>query len=333
MKKLKTIHLFNSVLCAAALLLAASTQIQANTFGYTNGNVLICFRKATTGATNLVVNAGPISVFTNMNANQTMTIGAYTGAQLGQVGTNSIAWSAWTYFDYTAPAGLPNTIYMTKPRSSLNTQTTPYYRDKPSAQGLVASVLNSIVNGAADEANYSGLNTSLTILEDSSYNLNNDRVSYYIGLASTLDFQGAFQSQPDQYTPANFTTSGTPVRADLYQLSPTNFISYVPTANRPGTFIGYFQLSTNGVMTYTAYPSPTVDTPVILTVTRIGSTSTVTFTTGSIGTYTLRGTNILTSGTAKTNWPAISSVSGNGSSQSLSDVTADSNKFYIITAQ
>jgi hypothetical protein len=337
MNKPRTIHLLKSVLCAAALLLTASTQVQANTFAYTNGDVLICFRKATTGATNLIVDAGSISYFTNLTANQTVTIGNYTGAQLGQVGTNSIAWSAWTYFDNTAPSNLRSTIYMSKPRSTLNTQTTPYFRDKSSAQGQVISVLGSIVAGAAQEADasYSPLSTSLAILEDSSYNNNNDAVSYYIGLGSTLDFQANFQSQPDQYTPANFITSGTPVRADFYWLSPTNYSGYVPAANRPGAFIGYFQLSTNGVMTYTAYPSPTVDTPVILSFTRTGNqTNTVTFTTGSIGTYTLRGTNIAgLSSAARTNWPAISSVSGNGSPQSLFDVTTDGGKFYTITAQ
>ena len=179
--------------------------VQANTFSFTNGTVLICFRKSTTGATNLVVNAGPVSSFTNLAANQTVTIGAYTGAQLGQIGTNSIAWSAWTYFDSSAPASLQNTLYMSKPRASLNVQTSPYYRDKPSGQGQVISVLGAVVNGAVDEANYSSLNTTLAILEDSSYNLNNSDVSYYNGLGTTLDFQQTFQAQPDQFTPANFT--------------------------------------------------------------------------------------------------------------------------------
>ena len=88
------------------------------------------------------------------------------------------------------------------------------------------------------------------------------------------------------------------------------------------------------MMTYTAYPSVTVSKPVILSFTRTSNkTNTVTFTTGASGTYTLRGTNSLTPQTAKTNWPAIASVSGNGSSQSLQDITTDSRKFYSITAQ
>jgi hypothetical protein len=327
MKKSKTIRFFKSILCVAALLLAALTQVQANTFGYTNGNVLICFRKSPSGTTDLIVNAGPISYFTNLAPNTKVNINAYTGTQLGQVGTNNLAWSALAYFDNTAsPAALRNTIFMTNPRYDLNTQTTPYYCDTYNAQGSTISKLITISAGAVNNANYSGLNSSTAVLESESYNLNNAAVSYYIGLGNTLDFRQTFQAAPDQYTPANFTTGGVPVRSDFYWLAPA-------TGEPDAKFLGYFEFSTNGMMSYTAYPSTVVATPVILSFTRTGTTNNVTFTTGSSGTYTLCGINSLTSGTAMTNWPAISSVSGNGSSQSLSDVTAAGNKFYVITAQ
>ena len=328
MKKTKTIRLFKSILCAAALLLAASTQVQANTFAYANGDVLICFRKSPSGANDLIVNAGTISYFTNLSANQKVNITAYTGTQLSQVCTNNLAWSAFAYFDNTAsPSSLRNTIFMTNPRSDLNTQTTPYYCGTTSGQGLTVTKLGTIPAGAINNANYSTTNTSTAVLEAESYNQNNSAVSYAIALGSTLDYHQTFQAQPDQYTPANFTTHSVPVRADFYWMAPA---SGEPDAK----YLGFFELSTNGMMTYTAYPSATVATPVILSFTRVrNKTNTVTFTTGSSGTYTLRGTNILVSGTAKTNWPAISSVSGNGSPQSLVDVTTGSNKYYIITAQ
>ena len=327
MKKSKTIRFFKSILCVAALLLAALTQVQANTFGYTNGNVLICFRKSPSGTTDLIVNAGPISYFTNLAPNTKVNINAYTGTQFGQVGTNNLAWSALAYFDNTAsPAALRNTIFMTNPRYDLNTQTTPYYCDTYNAQGSTISKLITISAGAVNNANYSGLNSSTAVLESESYNLNNAAVSYYIGLGNTLDFRQTFQAAPDQYTPANFTTGGVPVRSDLYWLAPA-------TGEPDAKFLGYFELSTNGMMSYMAHPSATVAAPVILSFTRTGTTNKVTFTTGSIGTYTLRGTNSTGLLAARINWPAISSVSGNGSSQSLSDVTAAGNKFYVITAQ
>ena len=325
--------LFLQKVALCSTILAATGSAHANIFTYTNGNVLICFRKAPSGTTDLIVNAGPIAYFTNLAPNTTMTITGYTGTQLGQVGTNNIAWSAWTYFDSTAISGLTNTLFMTSGRSDLNTQTDPYYRDTASAQGATINKLLSIVTGATDNANFSGLNTPTAVLESESYNVNNSSVSYAIGLGVPIlnyQFRGTFQSDPEQSTGTGFTTGATPVRADFYWIKPTANNDH---SGPPATFLGYFQFSTNGVMTYTAYPTPVVVAPTIISFTRIGTTSTVTFTTGSSGTYTLRGTNDAGLTTARTNWPAISSVGGDGSNHSLQDTTSSNDKFYVITAQ
>jgi hypothetical protein len=99
-------------------------------------------------------------------------------------------------------------------------------------------------------------------------------------------------------------------------------------------YLGYFELATNGVLTYTAGPSPTILTaPRIVSYVHTGATNTVSFTTVSGGTYTLRGTNNAGFGTAKTNWPAISSLTGNGLTNSLAEIITNSSRLYIITAQ
>jgi hypothetical protein len=318
------------VLFSAILVTAGS--VRANTFAYTNGNVLLCFRKAnpttyaSLGGNDLMVNIGPISVFTNMTANTKMTITGYTGTQLAQVATNSVGWSAWTYFDESITG--TNTLFMTRPRTSLNNQTAPYAIQNHNSYIQVISKMGAIVQGAIDNANYSAFNSSSAVLESDSWNEGEGgSLSYYSGLGTTFDFNGSFQADPEQYNPANFTTSGNPLRSDFYWLYPSS------ASKLKAVFLGYFELSTNGVMTYTAYPTPALVTPTILSITRTGTTSTVTFTTGSSGTYFLRGTNSLTTGTASTNWPSISSVAGDGSNHSLSDVTTSTNKFYIITAQ
>ena len=71
--------------------------------------------------------------------------------------------------------------------------------------------------------------------------------------------------------------------------------------------------------------------PEIKNIRRTNNITYVSFTTGSNGTYTLRGTNSLA--IIRTNWPAISSIAGNGLTNTLQDTTSDSGKFYIITAQ
>jgi hypothetical protein len=327
------IKLVRKVVLFSAVLVTTGS-VRGNTFAYTNGNVLICFRKAnpttyaSLGGNDLVVNAGPINYFTNLAPNTKVTITAYTGGQLGQVATNSVGWSTWAYFDEVADPTATNTLFMTKPRTSLNNQTAPYNIRNHNSYGYVIGELSAIVQGAMDNAGYSPYNSSLAVLESDSWNESEGlSLSYYNGLGTTFDFNGSFQADPEQYNPANFTTSGNPLRSDFYWLYPSS------ASNLKAVFLGYFELSTNGVMTYTAYPTPTVVAPTIISFTRTGSTSTVTFTTGNSGTYTLRGTNSLTSGTPSTNWPSVTSVAGDGSNHSLSDITTSTNKFYIITAQ
>src|ERR1017187_10678172 len=89
---------------------------------YANGDVLICFRKSGV-ANDLVVDAGPISTFTNATPNQRITITQYTGGQLAAAlsATNGVSWSAFAYFDNSVN---PNwTLYMTRARMALKTQT------------------------------------------------------------------------------------------------------------------------------------------------------------------------------------------------------------------
>jgi hypothetical protein len=98
-----------------------------------------------------------------------------------------------------------------------------------------------------------------------------------------------------------------------------------------GTWLGYFELSTNGAMTYVAYPSTP---PVIASINRSGASTTITYKAGLYGTYTLRGTNSLASGTAMTDWPAITTLtSGDTATHTVTDTTTDNVRFYTITAQ
>jgi hypothetical protein len=312
--------LFN---CLITSFVCGTAVLRANTFNYTAGDVLIGFRKAGAGTTDLVVDAGSVTNFVNQAPNTTVTISAYTGQQLGVVGTNNIAWCAFAYI-----TGTSNTLYVSNPRADVNTQTTPYTTDRSSAQGQVTSQMGAIVNGAKIQQNYNGLNSSTAVLEPESYVVSGVGASYYNGLWNDASgsFNSTFQAQPEGYTAVNFTTAGVPSRADFYYLPPN-------AAAVNGTFLGYFQLNTNGVMTYTAYPAVSVVAPVITAYSHIGTTNTLTFTTGSSGTYTLRGTNSAGLTTARTNWPAISSVAGDGASHQLSDVSSNSGKFYTITAQ
>jgi hypothetical protein len=321
---------------AIAAMLAAGG-VRAGTFNYTVGDVLICFRGANPstytdlGGTNLVVDAGPISNFTNLAPNTKITINSYTGLQLSQVGTNSVGWSAFAYFDHTAVSpAIPGTIFITSPRDVLTTQTSPNDCTTASVNTITIGQMGAIANGAVNNDNlgFSTLNSSSAALELSSYYYDTASYSYSDGVGSSEDFNGTFGCNFENYTPANFVTAGKPVRSDFYWMYPVPRQTTV-SAN----YLGYFELGTNGVMTYMAYPTATVAVPVITSFGRTNGVSYVSFTTGPSGTYTLRGVDSIGLNPSRADWPAIASLSGNGSVNTLQDTTAIPNKYYIITAQ
>lgn len=290
---------------------------------YTTGDVLVCFRNG--GQNDMVVDAGPIATLTNLTANTRYTIAGYTGTQLSNISTNSLDWSAFTWLS-------DDTLFVTRARSSVNTQSAPWVEHSATSQSGVVNRMATIPKGALDELNasYNADSTSTAVIEgdvsagDPDYITG---VSYHdalFGSYGSATFDGYFQGSPESTTPSNFTKAGTVQRADFYQLSPNS----VPVN---GTYVGYFELNTNGVLSYVAYPSTT---PVLKSISRSGNSTLINYTAGVYGTYTLRETNSAGLTAAFLTWPAVTTLtSGDTAVHSATDTTTDTNRFYVITAQ
>ena len=311
------------------LLLAsfAAGEVRAgNLNSYASGDVLICFRKP--GANDLVVDAGPIATLTNAAPNQRITISQYTGNQLALVGTNAVSWSAFTW-------QTDDTLFITKPRlaASLNTQTIPWQSKTSANQHNTAVRMSTIPVGAKDNLAFDPVNTVTAVVEeDNSVSNPNypNGVSYrdsIFGSGGAANFYTTFQGVPENTTLNNFTTAGNVVRSDFYRLTPTGGFAL-------GQFLGYFELNTNGVMSYVAYPTATPTVPTITSISRAGTTTTIGYTTGVSGTYTLRGTNSAGLSSPRINWPAISVLtSGDNLVHTVNDTSSADETFYSITGQ
>ena len=302
---------------------------------YATGDVLICFRSGS--GYDLVVDAGPITTFTGYAANSRHTITQFNSTQLSDLGfqTSTFNWSAFTYL-------ANNTLYLTKANNNtaVYTQTTPANDGSSSQQGLAASHMSSIVSGTANfipggpahsGSPYSHSTATAVVEDDSSSgsgNYTSGGVSYHDGIfgsRGSATFGASVSFSPEYTVPAHFVLGGKAVRSDFYQLTPASY--------GLATMIGYFELSTNGTMTYVAQPTAI---PVIQngTFARNGNVNTFTYDTGLYGTYTLRGTNALGLATSPTNWPAITTLStGDNNDHTGTDTTTDANRFYSITAQ
>ena len=333
----KVFNLIKS-LAAVAVTVVFASQSQAQTFSYNYGDLLIGFRNTLTGTYDLVVDAGPAANFTNLPTGTKITITALTGSLLHDAfgTTNDLSWSVMGAYDLNYSDSSQNgTLFMSSPRFDLNTQSTPWLRNSVSSQDSVGSKIDGVGVGAAkigQDLPANSDNTPNALVELESWNTDAGKASYYHEIwypaLSIADWDGTFQGVPEQTTSDTFTDDGQPVRADLYWMLP--YQGHV--SQPPGTYLGYFEFNTNGVLIYTAGPSATVTQPTIVSVIRVGNTTTVYFTTGNGGSYNLLGTNNLSA--PLTTWPVLGSpVTGNSQTNSISDVTTDGSRFYLIRAQ
>ena len=337
------------------LLCAATVAGRAQVFNYnlggygTAGDVLVCFRyvnpsSQALGNYELVVDCGSVAAFTNLTVGQKIAItNYYNPSLLSYLGsTNNIYWSALAC--YGSADGKSAAVWLTRPRANLDTQSTPWLCKNTSTENLAGGQIDTIGNDAIDVSfvnNTPAQGATYLVEHQNSAPGTSDFWSYSTMMGANQDLAGNFWGDVsgnkvlEQGTPSNFNTSGQPVRADFYQLLSTNMIVN-PTNNQAGKYLGYFEFATNGVMTYTAGPSPVVLSAPRIWFTHAGTTNTVYFTTVGGGTfnYTLRGTNSTGLSAAKTTWPAIgSSIVGNGLTNSIVEITTNNPRYYIITAQ
>jgi hypothetical protein len=331
---------FNKSLWSCATLVAILTGSAEAQLNYSSGDVLVCFRNTATPVYDLIVDAGPASTFASLPVGNKITIDT---SSLSYVGTNNVAWSASAAVDN---FGVSENTWLSKPRASLSTQTVPFNTGRPSVMALIAGDIDGNPSLSYDPVNSFPssdlpVNTATVVVEKEAGHTTANQVTgdcYFFwvesatGVATDPGTFGGNAPLPggvvEKITAANFTAAGQPVRSDFYQL-----LSNSGTANNtPGTYLGYFEFSTNGVMTYTSGPSAVVvPAPTITSFTRAGSTNVVMFTTVLGGTYSLIGTNSLTIPVAS--WPVIgSSISGTGSPMSITNVVTDPLDYYRISA-
>lgn len=333
----------NKIALIATLASCAVSNLMAGDFNnFVDGDVMIAFRAATA---TLLVDAGQISTLTSLATNQSYSIPGYNSANFTSANTvnvpsitslNNLNWSAIAWLD-------DGSLFMTRSRSStaLTTQSRAwsasggYY-----SQQLVINNLYGITAGAY--AVLGGLantaNTATAVLEPDSSTSSYFTYQSTSGLSfhDTIDpvsaglfNYGSFQGDPENTTPSNFSAPGSsPSISDLYKFSPSGAV----------TWLGYFQLATNGSATYVAYP---IIAPVITSITRSGNQTTIIYKTGPYGTYTLRSaTNLATAGSQAT-WTSVATLSNSTYNPSLGaynavtvqDTDSTSIKFYTITAQ
>lgn len=283
------------------------------------------------GSSDVTVNMGNVTNYSGLPPGTTVTVTNLSTNQLALAfpNLNGVSWSVSGAVRTNGIVGYPlQTFWATAARTDLNTQTVPWLRKSQLNQGNVAGNIDAIGQSAYFYANSQPdgpANTSTGVIIPSS-----DMASYGNLMTTDGNFNGTFQGNAENTTPDNFSASGVPVRSDFYELVP----GAGATLNTPGTYLGYFEFRPDGTMTFTAAGGqPTVPQPTITAIRRTGNLATISFTTVSGATYTLRHTNSAGLTAPVANWtPGTGSVAGDGLSKSLQDDSNDADRFFVVVA-
>jgi hypothetical protein len=320
-----------TVMALVSSTLALVSQLNAEPFIYTGRDLLLGFRQAD-GVSEMVVNLGQASNYLNAAQGSVITISNFTPAQL-QAAFSTVNGLLWSVAGTTrsgdgGDTSIPNaTLWMSRARLVAATQTAPWLRKSAFSQGGAANKVNEFgVNTGffSDSLPADPIrNTRTSVIEPTG-----DLASYGVAIGDQGNLKGNFQGNIENNTGVSFTE---PVRSDLYEMRPGS-------GDLPGRYLGYFELRPDGTMIFQApsnTPPPAPPRPNIESIARIGTMTTISFTTTNDATviYRLRSTNSAGLDAPLSTWAtSTATVTGNGQVRTLQDDSSDSDRFYSISA-
>lgn len=322
-----------------------------------DGEVFLGFRKtgsAKGGTKEVVVDVGSITNFLTMSAGASTSITKFSASQLTDAFPGSygnIQWSAfastsvdtpWTNSIDVFPTA---TVWYTVPGTNVNTQTAVPNRNPHSGQSVLSQRIENVALGAASissslatsQGNTNADNNFILVEEPITFDGSGNTLTDNIGDVSDPTFGdfggGTLTFTVENTTPNSFTA---PQRSDLYQscassskTSGTFIDPFTGKTNGACYFVGYFLLNQNGTMSFVRASTAQPPAPVI-SLTRNGSTSTISFGATNGATYTLYYTTAPGLTTPRSSWSVGSSIVGNGGPTNITDVTAVPNRVYTV---
>jgi hypothetical protein len=334
--KLK-LHAMAAILLSIAGFCALVQSVQAAGFTDNSRDLILTFRKTgtdggTQGSVVVEVDIGQASIYYGAGSGSSIPITAYSAtSQLGLFDSvNDLSWSVGGCVPNAGDSGDPSkptrTLWVTEPRPDPNVAASPAWNRSGSyTQGQADSKINSILDNAATWAataapdSLTNTPTAVAIPNGNVYNANGS-------LGGAGNYLGNFQGDVENTTPADFTLSSPPFnlpsRSDLYELQP---------GSGPGTYLGYFELGTDGSMTFHG-PGLTLPAPTLSAGTDGAGNFSISFPTTTNGTYTLSYTNAAGLTAPVSTWPTVSTnITGDGTVKAFQQTISGAGTFYSVS--
>jgi hypothetical protein len=324
-----------SVAGSCALLQSA----QAGSFTDTSRDLILVFRQLSAdgtddGAVEFEVDIGQASIYYGVTPGGSVPVTAYSpSAQLNAFFGSDLGGLAWSVAGCVPNGGdsgsstkPPATLWVTDPRTADPT-TSPgaWVRKSFNGQALPDGKIEAILNNAAawgeSVAADSATNTTTAVAIPSGIGDNADGSlgpnGNYLG-----DFFGNGEGRNDveNTTPSTFSTDGLPSRSDFYELQP---------GSGAGTYLGYFELTPSGTMTFYALPKGVLAPT--LSVSQSGANVNISFTSTAYGTYTLYYTNAAGLTAPVPTWATVSTnIIGDGTVKTFQQSISGAGTFYTV---
>lgn len=346
--------LFNAPgLAVAGVLLVVSTA-RAQPFTYKTGDLALTFRKVGVYQENYeaVANIGQVFNYLNLPVGTTVTV---TNVAPSQLVTNSfddfnnLKWAVIGATDYTNTGTFPGyTLWVTVPRRNVSVKSITPPRDiytvQSATQGVIASLLfdarlisnalgtsnavNNVYFVREPWAEYSQITLSVSM---------GSRANVTIGTLQDNWVNGDLEKT----TPISFTNGF--VRSDLYEVRPTTdkldnpvVDPHTGLSSGPAYYVGYFDFNFDGTITFkrdvagTRPPPP----PPLLSITRTGTVSTISFVSSNTAVYKLFFTNSAALTAPIVSWPSASgTITGDGTTKSFQDDSTALDRVYRVQGQ
>ncbi len=242
------IHL-NTAIGAFAVALLAAPAALAQSFAYSDQDLLIGFRQSGAPDT-LLVNVGNINtlILASQTANHAVVIGdaALLKSTFANLGGLKFSASAANKFGATPAI---NTLWVSRASSDTVTEATPWNRQGAGTLGTTANRISSLGNGGVTV----GSITPSDVLANGIVMIpsgNNNTVGRWVGSnpgggGSLGNFNNTFQGNAEQTTPNTFTTGM--VREDLFQIIP---------GTGDSEWVASLYLDSQGKLQFRAIPEP-----------------------------------------------------------------------------
>jgi len=315
-----------ATLLAAGALFLARGPLSAQTFTYTNCDLVAGFQ-VPGGAADLEVDLGPVAGYLNLPWRSVVTISNLSPAQLSAAlpTLDGVAWSVAAAMrgNTNYPQFPLQTLWVTSPRPNIYTPGPVWKNESVWDLGGAASQIDAIGYEAAAYGNgqpAGPVNTSTGIIIPPA-----SQYAYTYIIGSRGNFDGTFQGDVENTTPDDFDSAGQPSRSTLYELQPATGGG----EGAPGAVIGYFDFEPNGTLIFTSGPPPEQTT--ISKITRQGNVTTVWFPSVNLVGYQLLYTDAGLA-TPRSSWNLGNTNIGTGATLSIMDTNTSPARFYIIEA-